>query len=143
MLSIARRREVHIEFGARGSVRLDSQTDVVLSQRLKTIVDFLRDQAALFNPALDALVGAYSDEAFLPLQHVHPFAVVDGTNLAVHGGDAVAQASLQRGDVHVFVLGDSRALAGGRRRQHQECGKRYQCPEQTRVGRSRRYHISL
>ena len=115
----------------------------VLLQLLKAVEDFLRDQAALLDPAFDAAVGAHPHEAPLPLQHVDPVAVMHRAHLGVQRGDAVAQAGLRRRDVHVLMLGDDRALAGGRRRQQQKRRKRHEYAEKIRAGRVHRYHISL
>ena len=134
---------MHVEFGARGSVRLYGLAGVVLGELLKAVEDLLRDQAALLDPALDAAVGAHSDETLLPLEHFHPVAVVDGPDLTVHGGDPVTEAGFRCRDVHVLMLGDSGALAGGRSREQQKGRTRHNCSEKIRAGRVHRYHISL
>ena len=65
-----------------------------LRQLLKAIVNILRHQAALLDPAFLAAVGAHPQEAPLLLQHLHAIAVMHRAHLVVHGGHAIAQAGL-------------------------------------------------
>ena len=93
----------------------------VLRQLLKAVEDILRDQTALFDPSFDAGVGANADEAALAFENVNAIAVVNGADLVVHGGNTIAKTGLDGGDVHVLVLGNGGALAGGHRDQRQRC----------------------
>ncbi len=104
MVAVARRRKVHVELGARGSVGLHRNAGVVLGKLLKAVINILRNQAALFDPAFLSFIGTHPQETPLLLQHLDAIAVLNRADFVVHGGNAIAQAGLRRRDVHVFVM---------------------------------------
>ena len=111
---------------------------VVLRQLLETVVDILRNQAALLDPAFLAAVGADADEAPLLLQHFDAIAVVHRAHLVVHGGHAIAQAGLSRGNVHVVVMRHALPLAGRTESKQQQHDR-----QQSSVGMgTRRFHCA-
>ena len=76
VLRLARGSHVHVELGAGGSVGLHRRLGIVLRQFLESVVDILRHQAALFDPAFLAAVGSHPQEAPLLLQHFDAIAVM-------------------------------------------------------------------
>ena len=112
VLAFARRGEVHVEFGAGRSVGLHLLAGIVAGQLLEGIVNILRNQAALLDPAFLSGVGAHPQETPLLLQNFYAIAAMHRADLVVHSGHSVAQAGLLCRDVHVFVLGECSAFAG-------------------------------
>ena len=111
MVGFTRGLDVHVELGSRRPLGLDGGVGIVLRQLLEAVVDLLRHQAALLDPALLAAVGADANESPLLLQHIDAIAVVHRAHLVVHRRHAIAQAGLRRRDVHVLVMRHARALA--------------------------------
>ncbi len=104
VLAFARRREVHVEFSTSGAVGLYRYAGAVFGKLLKAVIDLLRHQAALFDPALLSLVGLHPKESTLLLENFDSLAVLNCPHFAVESGDAVAQAGFSSRDVHVFVM---------------------------------------
>ena len=134
---------MHIELSACCSMPLDGYPACLLRQLLKTVEHVLRHQAPLFDPAFDAIIGAHTDEAFCPLQHLHAIAAMNRADLVVHGGNAVPQAGLWRRNVHVLMLGNSSALACRRQRQERKHRESCKYAEKIGTGRMNQHHCPL
>ena len=135
MLSVARWRDVHVEFGARCTVSLHWLAGIVCGELLERVVDILRNQAAFLDPTFLPTVGAHPQKAALLLQHFHAVAVVHGSDLVVHGGDAVAQAGFWCGDVHVFVFDERSALASATQGKQNQRKREQRNPKASRNGK--------
>ncbi len=102
MFGIASRLDVQIGIVTGRSSRLQRIVGVLFGKFLKAVEHLLSDDVALFEPALETVSRAYSEEAFLSIEDADAISILNGARLVVDRGDPITQHGLRRGDVHHF-----------------------------------------
>src|SRR5579862_5600513 len=100
MLGFAARLKMDIGVIARSSRRLQGIIFLVGGQLLKTIVDLLRHEISLLDPAFDPAIGADPSKAAVEFEDLNSVTIFYRPYFAVHRGDPVPEDSLR--DRHVF-----------------------------------------
>jgi hypothetical protein len=99
MLGFAAGFEMDVGVVASGSGGLQRIVLLLLRELLKFVVNFLRDEVALFDPALEPAIGPDMHEAPFAIENLNTVTVLYSPNLAINSGHTVSKNGL--GNRHV------------------------------------------